>query len=102
MYQPKEMAEKLGISVSTLQRWDREKTFIAKRNPKGRCYYTENQYLKYIGQSNEHHRKVVAYTRVSNKSQADDLQNPIELSKQFYNAKGVIDVNTKRMQEGDD
>ncbi|HEK6547232.1 IS607 family transposase [Staphylococcus capitis] len=90
MYKPKEMAEKIGVSVPTLQRWDRDGILVAKRNPKGRRYYTEDQYLKYIGQCNQTKRKVVAYTRVSNRSQKDDLENQIEFIKQYCNAKGII------------
>ena len=39
-YKPKDFAELLGVSVKTLQRWDREGTLKANRTPTDRRYYT--------------------------------------------------------------
>ena len=39
-YKPKSVAELLGISVKTLQRWDREEILKANRTPTNRRYYT--------------------------------------------------------------
>lgn len=47
----KEMAKRLGVTVLTLQRWDNNGTLKAYRTPTNRRYYTEEQYLAYIGQS---------------------------------------------------
>ena len=44
-YKPKDFAELLGISVKTLQRWDREGILKANRTPTDRRYYTYDQYL---------------------------------------------------------
>ena len=44
-YKPKDFAELLGVSVKTLQRWDREETLKANRTPTNRRYYTYDQYL---------------------------------------------------------
>lgn len=85
-----DMAKRLGVSVKTLQRWDREGILVAKRNPNNRRYYTENQYLEYIGSSNKNNRKTIAYTRVSNNNQKDDLQNQITFIRNYVNAKGEI------------
>ena len=38
-YKPKDFAELLGVSVKTLQRWDREGTLKANRTPTDRRYY---------------------------------------------------------------
>lgn len=84
------MAKRLGVSVKTLQRWDREGILIAKRNPNNRRYYTEDQYLEYIGSSNKKNRKIIAYTRVSSNNQKDDLQNQITFIRNYVNAKGEI------------
>lgn len=46
-YKPKEFAEMIGVSVKTLQRWDREGVLKACRNPKDRRYYTDKQYAEY-------------------------------------------------------
>ena len=85
-----DMAKRLGVSVKTLQRWDREGILIAKRNPNNRRYYTEDQYLEYIGSSNKKNRKIIAYTRVSSNNQKDDLQNQIKFIRNYVNAKGEI------------
>lgn len=85
-----DMAKRLGVSVKTLQRWDREGILVAKRNPNNRRYYTEDQYLEYIGSSNKNDRKIIAYTRVLSNNQKDDLQNQITFIRNYVNAKGKI------------
>ena len=90
MLKPKEMAERLGVTVRTLQIWDKKGTLKAHRTPTNRRYYTEEQYLEYIGQSTSNNRKNVAYARVSTYGQKDDLKNQIDFIRQYANAKGVI------------
>ena len=51
MMKPKEMAERLGVTVRTLQIWDKKGILKAYRTPTNRRYYTEEQYLAYISQS---------------------------------------------------
>ena len=46
-YKPKDFAELIGVSVKTLQRWDREGILEANRTPTDRRYYTYDQYLQY-------------------------------------------------------
>jgi hypothetical protein len=48
MLKPNEAAERLNVSVKTLQRWDREGILVAQRNPKGRRIYTEDQIDKIL------------------------------------------------------
>lgn len=85
-----EMAKRLNVSVKTLQRWDREGILIAKRTPTDRRYYTEDQYLEYIGSSTKSKRKTIAYVRVSSANQKDDLRNQITFIRNYVNAKGEI------------
>lgn len=85
-----EMAKRLNVSVKTLQRWDREGILVAKRTPTDRRYYTEDQYLEYIGSSTKSKRKTIAYVRVSSANQKDDLQNQITFIRNYVNAKGEI------------
>ena len=90
-YKPKEFAELLGVSVKTLQRWDREGILKANRTPTDRRYYTYAQYLQFKGIQTENDRRdIVIYARVSTKNQKEDLQNQVEFLKQFCNAKGMI------------
>lgn len=85
-----DMAKRLGVSVKTLQRWDREGILVPKRNPNNRRYYTEDQYLEYIGSSCKKDKKIIAYVRVSNNNQKNDLQNQITFIRNYVNAKGEI------------
>ena len=85
-----EMAKRLNVSVKTLQRWDREGILVAKRTPTDRRYYTEDQYLEYIGSSTKSKRKTIAYARVSSANQKDDLQNQVRFIRSYVNAKGEI------------
>ena len=90
-YKPKDFAELLGVSVKTLQRWDRDGILKANRTPTDRRYYTYDQYLQFKGIQTENDiRDVVIYARVSTRNQKDDLQNQVEFLKQFCNAKGII------------
>ena len=90
-YKPKDFAELLGVSVKTLQRWDRDGILKANRTPTDRRYYTYDQYLQFKGIQIENDiRDTVIYARVSTRNQKDDLQNQVEFLKQFCNAKGII------------
>ena len=90
-YKPKDFAELLGVSVKTLQRWDREGILKANRTPTDRRYYTYDQYLQFKGINTENdNRQIVIYARVSTGNQKDDLQNQVTFLRQFCNAKGII------------
>ena len=90
-YKPKDFAELLGVSVKTLQRWDRDGILKANRTPTNRRYYTYDQYLQFKGIQTENDiRDTVIYARVFTRNQKDDLQNQVEFLKQFCNAKGII------------
>ena len=90
-YKPKDFAELLGVSVKTLQRWDRENTLKAKRTPTDRRYYTYEQYLEFKGiNSANNNRKTIIYSRVSTNWQKDDLKNQIEFLLNFTSSKGII------------
>ena len=86
------MSQKIGVSVRTLQKWDKAGILKAYRTPTNRRYYTEEQYLQYIGKQgdNQSDRKVVAYARVSTYNQKDDLKNQLAFIRQFANANGII------------
>ena len=78
-YKPKDFAELLGVSVKTLQHWDRDGILKANRTPTNRRYYTYDQYLQFKGIQTENDiRDTVIYARVSTRNQKDDLQNQVE------------------------
>ncbi|MFR5115082.1 IS607 family transposase [Turicibacter sanguinis] len=91
IYKPKEFAEKLGVSVKTLQRWDNDGTLIANRTLGNRRYYTYNQYLEYKGlTSSINTKRVVMYVRVENKKHDTMLSEQINFIYNYANAKGLI------------
>lgn len=90
-YKPKDFAELLGVSVKTLQRWDRDGILKANRTPTDRRYYTYDQFLQFKGLETKNDiRDTVIYARVSTKNQKDDLQNQVLFLRQFCNARGII------------
>ena len=72
-YSPKNFSKLVGVSVFTLQRWDRNGILIAHRTPTNRRYYTHDQYLQYRGLVAGALGKTIAYARVSSPSQKRDL-----------------------------
>ena len=74
MYSVGEFAKKVGKSVKTLQKWDRDGKLVALRTPTNRRYYSHQQFLEYIGLApKEETALVIAYCRVSSASQKEDL-----------------------------
>ena len=63
-YKPKDFAELLGVSVKTLQRWDREGTLKVNRTPTDRRYYTYNQYLQFKGIDTENDTRQIVKERI--------------------------------------
>lgn len=87
---PKDVVKILNISMKTLQRWDTDGTFPAYRNPKNRRYYTQEQIDEFLDKTINKKRKNIAYVRVSNKEQKNDLDNQILFIQNYVNAKGII------------
>ena len=48
IYRLNEFAKKINVSVSTLQRWDREGILKANRTPTNRRYYTDEHYERFM------------------------------------------------------
>ena len=63
-YKPKDFAELLGVSVKTLQRWDREGTLKVNRTPTDRRYYTYSQYLQFKGIDTENDTRQIVKERI--------------------------------------
>ena len=90
-YKTGDFAALIGVSVKTLQRWDRDNILKAKRSPTNRRYYTYDQYLEFKGiKKDEDTRQTIIYARVSTRNQKDDLTNQVEFLKQYCNSKGMI------------
>lgn len=61
----KQAAEKLGVSVVTLRRWDKKGILKAHRTLTNRCYYTEDQINKLLNKPNDDELKI-AFSPVLN------------------------------------
>jgi len=84
----------LGITVKTLQRWEREGRLIpAARTASNRRRYTESQLRTFLRlPSLVAPRRVVAYCRVSSAAQRPDLVNQRRTLEQFTAARGLAGV----------
>lgn len=89
MYTPAEFAKKVGVTVNTLQRWDREGRLVAKRTHTNRRYYTAEDLIQVLGQTPNEGRKTVVYCRVSSQAQKPDLAKQRQMLEQFSAAKGL-------------
>jgi excisionase family DNA binding protein len=89
-----EAAEMLGVTVKTLQRWEREGRLIPHaRTPTGRRRYTEVQLREFMGIKHPAaKRKAVAYCRVSSAAQKPDLANQRRVLEEFVAARGLANV----------
>jgi putative resolvase len=76
MYSVTTFAKQIGVSVKTLQRWDREGKLPAKRTVSGRRYYSEEDLAVALNlEVVPIARRTVAYCRVSSPAQRPDLAN---------------------------
>jgi putative resolvase len=90
MFKPHEFAEKIGVSVKTLQRWDTSGKLPAKRTLSGHRFYTEDDLLIAQGlKPVEAKRKVVVYCRVSSSGQKPELKNQISAMETFCLNRGL-------------
>ncbi len=86
-------AELLGVTVKTLQRWEREGKLVpVGRTATNRRRYTEAQLLGYMGRRVEIPNRTIAYCRVSSSAQRPDLANQRTVLEQFTVARGLANV----------
>ena len=89
MYRPSEFAKKVGVTVHTLQRWDREGRLVAKRTHTNRRYYADDDLAQVLGTVAKSNKKSIVYCRVSSYSQKPDLKNQRQMLEQFCAARGL-------------
>ena len=89
-------AKLLGVSVKTLQRWEREGRLVpAARTDSNRRLYTESQLRDFLGlrqSGGVMPTRLVAYCRVSSTAQKPDLANQRRVLEEFVVAKGLANV----------
>jgi predicted site-specific integrase-resolvase len=84
-------AKMLGVSVSTLQRWDRTGKLVPERTPAGRRRYKVadlGSYNPLTRKVVEPNRKTVAYARVSSHDQKPDLDRQAQVLEMYCAAHG--------------
>lgn len=87
-YRPHQFAEKVGVSVSTLRRWDNEGRLKAKRTSTNQRYY-DDQDLKQVLRLPEPEKKSVVYCRVSTQAQKLDLESQMVAMQTFCLGAGI-------------
>ncbi len=89
-----QVAKILGVTVKTVQRWDREgRLKPAGRTVTNRRYYTASQVVRFRQESHQARpRQRVAYCRVSSQSQRPDLKNQRRVLEEFCVARGLANV----------
>lgn len=75
-----EASKLLGVSISTLRRWDKKGALVAERTPSGHRKYDISKINPNLLHGVESiNRKTVAYARVSSHDQKDDLERQIQV-----------------------
>ena len=92
IYKVGEFSEKVGVSISTLQRWDRTNVLKSRRTPTNQRYYTDEDLNKVLNLEAEtkSKRKNVGYCRVSTQGQKHNLENQQEFVSIYSLSNGVI------------
>ncbi len=92
-YTIRQFAERVGLSVKTLQRWDREGKLKPLRTPSNRRQYTDDHIQQALGVRGvpiaPTVRKTVVYLRVARQAQRPDLDNQRAALEQFCVARGI-------------
>lgn len=90
MYTPALFSKKVGVSVKTLQKWDRIGVLPAKRTITNRRYYTDEDLAVTLRLPRvQKQRRTIAYCRVSSQSQKPDLANQQAVLRDFCTQRGI-------------
>ena len=90
-YNISEFSKVAGISIKTLQRWDREGKLVASRTPTRRRVYTDEHVAQAMGVTRKAlKRKNVVYARVTSQAQKPDLEQQTKALEQFCLAQGLV------------
>ena len=90
MYTPSQFAKQVGVSIKTIQKWDRIGVLPAKRTITNRRYYTDEDRALALGLPRmQKDRRTVAYCRVSSQAQQPDLQNQKVALQEYCEQRGI-------------
>jgi predicted site-specific integrase-resolvase len=91
-YRINEFAKRVGRSVQTVRRWEKEGKLTAKRLPSGHRYFDESDVRAILGIAPEK-KDIVVYCRVSSAGQKDDLASQVRAMEEYCRGAGVpVDV----------
>src|SRR5262245_56833011 len=88
-YSITQFAQRVGVSVKTLQLWDREGRLVPSTTPTKLRVYTDEQLYQITPARRLAERITVVYMRVSSQAQKPDLLNQRTVLEQFCAARGI-------------
>ncbi|WP_199336385.1 IS607 family transposase [Nostoc sp. FACHB-110] len=95
MWKVSEFGDLVGISPSTLRRWEEEGKLIPERTLGNQRIYSESHLaIAKSLKSGKHPVRVVIYCRVSSNNQKDDLLSQVKAMESFCLAQGVSVTQT--------
>ncbi len=84
MYTVSQFAKRVGVSVKTLQKWDRIGVLPAQRTVTNRRYYTDEELARALRLPRvSKERRTIGYCRVSSQAQKPDLLNQRRVLEQW-------------------
>lgn len=90
MWKVSEFAEMIGVSASTLRRWESEGKLVPERTLGNQRIYTESHLCQVRSlKSSRSPSKTIIYCRVSSSAQKDDLSSQTKAMVEFCLAQGV-------------
>jgi predicted site-specific integrase-resolvase len=92
IYRISEFAKRVGRSVQTVRRWEKEGRLEAKRLPSGHRYFDESDVRALLGIAPDK-KDTVVYCRVSSAGQKDDLASQVRAMEEYCRGAGIpVDV----------
>tara|TARA_A100001518_G_C1227290_1_gene80763 strand:- start:23986 stop:24423 length:438 start_codon:yes stop_codon:yes gene_type:complete len=105
VYKPKEFANIIKVSTRTLSRWDEDGKFVARRNPSGGKFYTDEDLNKYLGKDDNFITEAEALMMLLDFSQEDVDNGRVisidELMKRLSERKSKAKGDTKYLLKTD-
>jgi len=90
MWKVAEFGELIGVSPSTLRRWEREEKLIPERTLGNQRIYTEDHLrMARSLKTGKSPTRIIVYCRVSSSGQKDDLLSQVNAMEQFCLSQGV-------------
>lgn len=83
----KEASDFLGVSISTLRRWEVENRLIPEKTAGGHRRYDKDKLIRFLSKK-EGNRLTIAYARVSSNDQKEDLERQKKAISDYCYAKG--------------